>query len=455
MENTKLFDDTIVGISTAMGKGAISIIRLSGPQAIEIVNKVFKGRNLTKVKSHTIHYGHIYNKEELLDEVLVSVFKAPKTYTAEDVVEINCHGGSFVTNQVLKLLLENNARLAEAGEFTKRAFLNGRIDLTKAESVMDVIDAESKNALKLANKGLRGDIADLITKKQQELLDIVAVIAVNIDYPEYDDVEEMTNTKVLPKINKLINDLEDILKKSNTAEKIKHGIDTVIVGQPNVGKSSLLNAMLREDKAIVTSIAGTTRDVIEGKLNLENITLNLIDTAGIRETNDEVEKIGVDRSKAWLEKSELVLFLIDGSKEVDEEDLRLYETVKNYEHLVIVNKQDLKLKANLADFNNPIYISTKNQEDINKLEKAIVDKVLMDEINLDNLTYVSNARQIDRLKHAIENLKNAVKAIDDGVYIDFIDIYLQDAWNSLGEILGNIKDGSLLDELFSKFCLGK
>ena len=455
MKSTKLFDDTIVGISTAMGKGAISIIRLSGPQAIEIVNKVFKGRNLTKVKSHTIHYGHIYNKEELLDEVLVSVFKAPKTYTAEDVVEINCHGGSFVTNQVLKLLLEHNARLAEAGEFTKRAFLNGRIDLTKAESVMDVIDAESKNALKLANKGLRGDIADLITKKQQELLDIVAVIAVNIDYPEYDDVEEMTNTKVLPKINKLINDLEDILKKSNTAEKIKHGIDTVIVGQPNVGKSSLLNALLREDKAIVTSIAGTTRDVIEGKLNLENITLNLSDTAGIRETSDEVEKIGVDRSKAWLEKSELVLFLIDGSKEIDEEDLRLYEVVKNYEHLVIVNKQDLEQKANLLNFDNPIYISTKSQDDINKLEKAIIDKVLMDDINLDNLTYVSNARQIDRLKHAIENLKNAIKAIDEGVYIDFIDIYLQDAWNSLGEILGNIKDGSLLDELFSKFCLGK
>lgn len=455
MKSTKLFDDTIVGISTAMGKGAISIIRLSGPQAIEIVNKVFKGRNLTKVKSHTIHYGHIYNKEELLDEVLVSVFKAPKTYTAEDVVEINCHGGSFVTNQVLKLLLEHNARLAEAGEFTKRAFLNGRIDLTKAESVMDVIDAESKNALKLANKGLRGDIADLITTKQQELLDIVAVIAVNIDYPEYDDVEEMTNTKVLPKINKLINDLEDILKKSNTAEKIKHGIDTVIVGQPNVGKSSLLNALLREDKAIVTSIAGTTRDVIEGKLNLENITLNLIDTAGIRETSDEVEKIGVDRSKAWLEKSELVLFLIDGSKEIDEEDLRLYEVVKNYEHLVIVNKQDLEQKADLLNFDNPIYISTKSQEDINKLEKAIIDKVLMDDINLDNLTYVSNARQIDRLKHAIENLKNAIKAIDEGVYIDFIDIYLQDAWNSLGEILGNIKDGSLLDELFSKFCLGK
>ena len=333
--------------------------------------------------------------------------------------------------------------------------MNGRIDLTKAESVMDVIDAESKNALKLANKGLRGDIADLITKKQQELLDIVAVIAVNIDYPEYDDVEEMTNMKVLPKINKLINDLEDILRKSNTAEKIKHGIDTVIVGQPNVGKSSLLNALLREDKAIVTSIAGTTRDVIEGKLNLENITLNLIDTAGIRETSDEVEKIGVDRSKAWLEKAELVLFLIDGNKEIDEEDFRLYETVKKYDHLVIVNKQDLEQKANITSFDNPIYISTKNQEDINKLEKAIVDKVLMDDINLDNLTYVSNARQIDRLKHAIENLKNAVKAIDDGVYIDFIDIYLQDAWNSLGEILGNIKDGSLLDELFSKFCLGK
>ena len=438
-----------------MGKGAISIIRLSGPEAIQIVNKVFKGKNLTKVASHTIHYGHIYNKEELLDEVLVSVFKAPRTYTAEDVVEINCHGGSFVTNQVLKLLLEHNARLAEAGEFTKRAFLNGRIDLTKAESVMDVIDAESKNALKLANKGLRGDIAKLISKKQQELLDIVAVIAVNIDYPEYDDVEEMTNTKVLPKINKLISDLEDILKKSNTAEKIKNGIDTVIVGQPNVGKSSLLNALLREEKAIVTSIPGTTRDVIEGKLNLENITLNLIDTAGIRETSDEVEKIGVDRSKAWLEKSELVLFLIDGNKEIDDEDRKLYEIVKSYEHLVIVNKQDLEQKACLEGFENPIYISTKYQEDIDRLEKAIEQKVLIDGINLDNLTYVSNARQIDKLKHAIENLKNAIKAIDEGVYIDFIDIYLQDAWNSLGEILGNIKDGSLLDELFSKFCLGK
>ena len=455
MEKTRLFDDTIVGISTSMGKGAISIIRLSGPEAIQIVNKVFKGKNLTKVASHTIHYGHIYNKEELLDEVLVSVFKAPRTYTAEDVVEINCHGGSFVTNQVLKLLLEHNARLAEAGEFTKRAFLNGRIDLTKAESVMDVIDAESKNALKLANKGLRGDIAKLISEKQQELLDIVAVIAVNIDYPEYDDVEEMTNTKVLPKINKLINDLEDILKKSNTAEKIKNGIDTVIVGQPNVGKSSLLNALLREEKAIVTSIPGTTRDVIEGKLNLENITLNLIDTAGIRETRDEVEKIGVDRSKAWLEKSELVLFLIDGSKEIDDEDRKLYEIVKSYEHLVIVNKQDLEQNACLDGFENPIYISTKYQDDIYRLEKAIEQKVLIDGINLDNLTYVSNARQIDKLKHAIENLKNAIKAIDEGVYIDFIDIYLQDAWNSLGEILGNIKDGSLLDELFSKFCLGK
>ena len=455
MEQIRLFDDTIVGISTAMGKGAISIVRLSGIDAIKIVNEVFKGKNLLKVKSHTIHYGHIYNKEELLDEVLVSVFKAPKTYTAEDVVEINCHGGSFVTNQILKLMLEKGARLAEPGEFTKRAFLNGRIDLTKAESVMDVIDAESKNALKLANKGLRGDIAELISKKQQELLDIIAIIAVNIDYPEYDDVEEMTNNKVLPKIKALISDLEEILKKSNTAEKIKKGINTVIVGQPNVGKSSLLNAMLRENKAIVTSIAGTTRDVIEGRLNLENITLNLIDTAGIRETFDEVEKIGVDRSKEWLEKAELVLFLIDGSKEIDVEDVLLYEQIKKQEHLVIVNKQDLELKANVDFVNKPIYISTKDSNSIDKLEKEIVSKVLDDNINLDDLTYVSNARQINKLNDAIKALNQAIQAIDEGIYIDFIDIYLQDAWNNLGDILGNVKDGSLLDELFSKFCLGK
>ncbi len=455
MEQVRLFDDTIVGISTAMGKGAISIVRLSGLDAIKIVNKVFKGKNLLKVKSHTIHYGHIYNKEELLDEVLVSVFRTPKTYTAEDVVEINCHGGSYVTNQILKLMLEEGARLAEPGEFTKRAFLNGRIDLTKAESVMDVIDAESKNALKLANKGLRGDIAELISKKQQELLDIIAIIAVNIDYPEYDDVEEMTNNKVLPKIKTLIFDLEDILKKSNTAEKIKKGINTVIVGQPNVGKSSLLNALLRENKAIVTSVAGTTRDVIEGRLNLENITLNLIDTAGIRETEDEVEKIGVDRSKEWLEKAELVLFLIDGSRDINEEDILLYEKIRKQEHLVIINKQDLELKANVDFIENPIYISTKDLESIDKLEKAIISKVLDDNINLDDLTYVSNARQINKLNDAIKALYQAVQAINEGIYIDFIDIYLQDAWNNLGDILGNVKDGSLLDELFSKFCLGK
>ncbi|MBQ8292240.1 MAG: tRNA uridine-5-carboxymethylaminomethyl(34) synthesis GTPase MnmE [Bacilli bacterium] len=455
MKEIRLFEDTIVGISTAMGKGAISIVRLSGPDAIEIVNRIFKGKNLLKVKSHTVHYGHIYNKEELLDEVLVSVFKAPKTYTAEDVVEINCHGGSFVTNQVLKLLLEEGACLAEPGEFTKRAFLNGRIDLTKAESVMDVIDAESKNALKLANKGLRGDIAKLIEGKQQDLLDIIAVIAVNIDYPEYDDVEEMTNNKVLPKIKKLIKELEDILGKSNTAEKIKNGINTVIVGQPNVGKSSLLNALLREDKAIVTSIPGTTRDVIEGRLNLENITLNLIDTAGIRDTLDVVEKIGVDRSKAWLEKAEFVLFLIDGSVPITEEDLNLYNTIKNQNHLVIINKQDLEQKADVSLFNEPIYISTKDTEAINRLEKAIMEKVLDNDLNIDDLTYVSNARQINKLKEAIASLNQALTAIDEGIYIDFIDIYLQSAWNSLGDILGNVKDGSLLDELFSKFCLGK
>lgn len=449
-------NDTICAISTSQGVGAIAIIRVSGTESIDITNKIFKGKDLTQVDTHTINYGHIVdNSGNIIDEVLVSLMRAPRTFTAEDTIEINTHGGIAATNKVLELLLLNGCRLAEPGEFTKRAFLNGRIDLLEAEAVMDMINAKTNIQREMAVNQISGKVSSLINDLRDDMVQIISNINVNIDYPEYDDVEEMTNNKILPKIKQLIKDLEEILKKSNTAEKIKKGINTVIVGQPNVGKSSLLNAMLREDKAIVTSIPGTTRDVIEGKLNLENITLNLIDTAGIRETLDEVEKIGVNRSKEWLEKAELVLFLIDGSREINEEDLVLYEQIKNQDHIVIINKQDLELKAKTDYFINPIYISTKEAESINRLETKIIEKVISEDLNLDDLTYVSNARQINKINDAIKALYQALQAIDEGIYIDFIDIYLQDAWNNLGDILGNVKDGSLLNELFSKFCLGK
>ena len=327
----KLFTDTIVGISTAQSQGAISIIRLSGDDSIEIVNKVFKSKNLNKVSSHTVHYGFIKDPKtnQVIDEVLVSVFLAPRTYTTENVVEINCHGGLFVTNQIYELLLTMGARAADAGEFTKRAFLSGRIDLTKAEAVMDVIDAENKAALKIANSALLGKISGFVNEKRQDLLDIIATISVNIDYPEYDDVEELTNNDILPRLLKVYNELTITLENAKSAKLLKNGIQTTIVGRPNVGKSSLLNAILKENKAIVTNIPGTTRDIVESSVQLKNVTLNLIDTAGIRETDDIVEKIGVERSMDAITKADLILFVIDGSNVLTDEELEFYNSVKD------------------------------------------------------------------------------------------------------------------------------
>ena len=450
------FNDIIVGISTPYAKGAISIIRLSGAGSISLVNSLFKGKNLNSVKTHTIHYGHIIDNlsKEPIDEVLVSIFKAPKTYTKEDVVEINCHGGIFVTNLIYENLVTLGARPAEPGEFTKRAFLNGRIDLTKAEAVMDVIEAENKTAVKFANQGINGDIQNLVQFYRDQLLDIIATISVNIDYPEYDDVEELTNEKIYPSIVELNNKMKVLLKESIGAKYLKDGINTVIIGKPNVGKSTLLNALLKEDKAIVTNIPGTTRDVIEGKVNLGNITLNLIDTAGIRKTDDIVEKIGVNRSKEMLEKADFVLFMLDSTTALTADEKILLDKIKEKPHLIIVNKMDV-FSENRLVIEDAVYISAQNSFDIKKLESEIINRVLK-EVNIsDGSTYLSNARQVSKLQNAINSLDESINAIKNNAFIDFVDIYLKEAYNYLGEITGDTATDSLLNELFSKFCLGK
>ncbi|MBR6517383.1 MAG: tRNA uridine-5-carboxymethylaminomethyl(34) synthesis GTPase MnmE [Bacilli bacterium] len=450
------FDDVIIGISTALAEGAISIIRLSGKGCIEIANKSFKGKNLTKVNSHTINYGFIVdNNKEIIDEVLVSVFKAPKTYTTEDVVEINCHGGLFVTNKIYELLVVNGARPANPGEFTKRAFLNGRIDLTKAEAVMDVISAENNAALSIASKGLLGFIKRTVDDLRQRLIDVISVISVNIDYPEYDDVQILTTNQIKPAIESIYNDVYNLLEKSKSAKYLKNGVDTAIVGRPNVGKSSLLNALLEEQKAIVTNIPGTTRDLVEAKINLGSVTLNLIDTAGIRETLDIVEQIGVSKSLDIINKAELVLLVLDGSVPLTQEDKELIEKIKDKKHLIIINKNDLGIKIDLTQFEHPIVISTNDENKIDNLKEEIIKLIKVENVQNKDITYISNARQIEKLNLAKGELIEALEEINENAFIDFVDIHLRAAWLYLGEIIGETSTESLLDELFSKFCLGK
>lgn len=455
MMNT-INDDIIVGISTAFAEGAISIVRLSGKGSIELVNKIFKGKDLTKVASHTINYGHIIDSNNnVIDEVLISVFKAPKTYTKEDVVEINCHGGMFVTNQIYELLVLNNARPATPGEFTKRAFLNGRIDLTKAEAVMDIIEAENLTASRMATSALMGSTKEKVDDLRKRLMDIISIISVNIDYPEYDDVEELTNNQILPKLKYIYGDIINILERSKSAKYLKNGVETAIIGKPNVGKSSLLNALLEEQKAIVTAIPGTTRDTIEAKINLGSVTLNLIDTAGIRNTEDVVEKIGVEKSFEVISKAELVLLVLDGSRKIDESDRELLELVKNKKHLTIVNKSDLKQVIDLNELENPIIISTSSTKDIENLKNEITKIIGIYDLKNKDITYISNARQIEKFSKAKDEIVESLNEIDNNLSIDFIDIHLRAAWLYLGEIIGETSTESLIDELFSRFCLGK
>ena len=450
-------DDTIVGISTTISRSAVSIVRLSGSEAINIVNKVFHEADLTKVQSHTIHYGHIYNNEtnEVIDEVLVSVFKKPKTYTKEDVVEINCHGGQLVTKLIFDQMVFLGARVAQEGEFTKRAFLNGRIDLTKAEAVMDIIDAESKSALSIANQSLNGQTKQEVEELRSALLNIIMRIYVNIDYPEYDDVQELTNNEIKPVLEEVLNKIRVLLTNSKDAIKLKNGIDTVIVGKPNVGKSSLLNALLKENRAIVTPIPGTTRDIIEAKFNLGSIMINLIDTAGIRKTTDLVEQLGVSRSEEQIQKADLVLMIFDGSTKLEDEDLKLMKEVMNKKHLFIVNKQDLKQEIEIEQIDNPIKISVLNNSSIHELEEAIKKIIFDNDIQINKYIYISNSRQIEKLKNAEASLIEAIKDIDEGQFIDLINVNINEAWNELSEILGETKDTEIIDALFSNFCLGK
>lgn len=447
-------EDTIVAISTSVGEGAISIIRLSGHDALNIASKVFT-KNLTKVDSHTIHYGFITSNNEKIDEVLVSVMKAPKTFTREDIVEINCHGGIATTNKVLEVLLENGARLAEPGEFTKRAFLNGRIDLLEAEATMDLISSKAESARKISINTLTGETSNLIKNLRSELVKIISNIEVNIDYPEYEDIEVLTNESILPDIKKFKEKLEEIIKKSEDSKVIKEGIRVGIIGRPNVGKSSLLNSLLEEEKAIVTDVPGTTRDIVEGSLIVSGIPLNIIDTAGIRKTEDTVEKIGVEKSLKIIDTSDLLIYILNNNEEITEEEKEILEKTKNKKRIIVVNKIDLKTKLNKKLLDSYIEISVKENIGIDKIKDEIKRLFNIGEISTNDMTYLSNARSIALLKKSLNNINDAINEINNNNPIDIVELSLKESWNNLGEVIGETYTDELLDELFSRFCLGK
>lgn len=450
-------NDTIAAISTTLGVGAISIIRVSGNDAIKIVNKIFKGKNLEKVETHTINYGHIVDKDEIIDEVLVSVMKSPKTFTTEDVVEINCHGGISTTNKVLELVLNNGARLAEPGEFTKRAFLNGRIDLTQAESVMDLINSKNESKRKVAIKGLNGYVSNIIRNLRQEILELLASIEVNIDYPEYEDAIVMTNDIVKPKITEIKEKLTKIINESENGKILTSGIKTIIIGKPNVGKSSILNRLLDEEKAIVTDIEGTTRDTVEGSITINGVSLNIIDTAGIRETEDIVEKIGVEKSLSLINEADLIIIVLNNNEELSEEDKKILTACKDKKVIVVINKSDLERKINLDDikYQNIVYTNTIDLNGINSLKEKIVELFKLNELEQQDYTYLSNVRQISLAKEAYQILEEVDNGIKNEVPVDMIEIDIKRAWEKLGEIIGETYTEELIDQLFSQFCLGK
>lgn len=449
--------DTIVAISTALGIGAISIIRVSGSDSINIVNKIFNGKDLNKVDSHTIHYGHIIKDNEIIDEVLVSVMLAPKTFTRENVVEINVHGGIATTNKVLELLLINGCRLAEPGEFTKRAFLNGRIDLIEAEGVMDLINAKTEKSRNMAINQVSGGVSKLIKNLRQELVNTIANIEVNIDYPEYEDIEIITIDMIKKNIVNIRNKIKEIISKSENGKIIKEGIKTVIIGRPNVGKSSILNCLLEEDKAIVTDVAGTTRDIVEGMISIDGILLNIIDTAGIRETSDVVESIGVEKSLSLIDDADLILFVLNQNDELNLEDREILRKIKDKNSIIIINKIDLENKIDLGDIDksNIVYISALNNIGIDELKKSIKDMFNIEKIEQEDYTYLSSARSISLMKKALDSLNQVEDGINNNMPIDMIEIDLKDVWNLLGEIIGENYSEELIDQLFSQFCLGK
>ena len=448
-------DDTIVSISTSLGVGAIAIIRLSGPKAIEIVNKIFKGKDLTKVNSHTINYGYIKENDTIIDEVLVSIMRAPKTYTTEDVVEINTHGGIATTNKVLELCLTNGARLAEPGEFTKRAFLNGRIDLTQAEAVEDIITSTTDKSLNLSMNQLTGSLKKLITDTRKTMVNLMANIEVNIDYPEYEDAENITIPLLKEKLVPIKNKLSKLLEESKNAKIIKDGIDVALIGRPNVGKSSLLNLFLEEEKAIVTNIAGTTRDIVEGQTIINGIKINFIDTAGIRNTTDVVEKIGVEKSKQMISKADLNILILNNNEPITNEDKELLELIKSKRSIIFINKNDLETKLDLEQMPNIVQGNTLSLEGIKDLKQKIIEYFNLEKIEVKDATYLTNARQNALIKNTISYIDQALEDIENEVPVDMIEINIRAAWDTLGEIIGATYKDELLDELFSNFCLGK
>ena len=449
-------NDTIVAISTTMGVGAISIIRLSGKEAISIVNECFKGKNLEEVPTHTINYGHIYDNEELIDEVLVSVMKGPKSFTAEDVVEINSHGGIITTNKILETMLNHGARLAEPGEFTKRAFLNGRIDLVKSEAVMDLIESKSDEARKMALSQLGGTTSTLITNFRNTLKQLLSSIEVNIDYPEYYDIEVMTVEKIKEQVSIMKKELQELVKSSENTVTIKNGIKTVILGKPNVGKSSILNKLLEQDKAIVTDIAGTTRDIVEGEIYLDGILLNIIDTAGIRETDDVVEKIGVEKSLSMIDESDLIIVVLNSNEELSNEDKEILEKTKNKTRIIVLNKNDLDKKLVIpTELENVVETNTNDLDGITSLKKKIKELFNLEQITTKDYTYLANSRQISLAKQAYKNLLDAEQAIKDDQPVDMIEIDLKECFDTLGEIIGATYSEEIIDNLFENFCVGK
>lgn len=463
VEVTQEFD-TIAAISTPPGEGAISIVRLSGEEAVVIADKVFKARKtLAEADSHTIHYGHIVDPktQQPLDEVMVSVMRAPKTFTREDVIEINCHGGIVVVNQMLQLLLRNGARLAEPGEFTKRAFLNGRIDLSQAEAVMDLIRAKTDKAMQLALNQLDGDLSRLIRALRQEVLETLAQVEVNIDYPEYDDVEEMTTRLLLEKANQVKGQLQSLLATAKQGKILREGLSTAIIGRPNVGKSSLLNHLLKEDKAIVTEVAGTTRDVIEEYVNVRGVPLKLIDTAGIHHTEDVVEKIGVERSRKALKDADLVLLVLNQSEELTGEDRELIAATNGMKRIILLNKTDLKEKLDKKDLSKLVgadtvfEVSVLNKEGLDQLEQAIADLFFGGQTQERDASYLSNARHIGLLEQAVSALDEVRVGIDAGMPVDLVQIDMTRCWDLLGEVVGDSVQDELITQLFSQFCLGK
>ena len=450
-------NDTIAAISTALGVGAISIVRMSGKDSISIANAIFSGKDLEKVATHTINYGFIKDNDEIIDEVLVSVMKAPHTYTTEDVIEINCHGGITTTNKVLETLLKHGARLAEPGEFTKRAFLNGRIDLTKSEAVMDLLESKTESARKLAINSLQGKTALLVDNFRDKIKQLISSIEVNIDYPEYYDIEVITLEKIKEETANMKQELENIIKESENSKIIKNGIDTLIIGRPNVGKSSILNKFLDEEKAIVTDIAGTTRDIVEGQVMLDNIVLNIIDTAGIRQTEDKVEKIGVEKSLSLIDRADLVIVVLNSNEKLTLEDIEILEKTKDKNTIVVLNKNDLERNIELDKLKdyNLVSTNTNDLEGIDTLKNKIKEMFNLEQISTKDYNYLTNVRQISLAKNAYQKLVDVESGLKDNLPVDMIEIDLRDCFDLLGEITGKTYSDEIIDNLFERFCVGK